>query len=107
MNKRKNIIVMTTHDFGQHLYAYGAEKYPDVMAIAGVEISTHYLSRKIHIVGIFLDHTCENLQNFLKDIQLKRRQRNELMAQKLLHLIFMVLMNGRAGNVRAAGQNNF
>jgi 3',5'-nucleoside bisphosphate phosphatase len=63
-----------------------AEKYPDILAISGVEISTIYYNREIHMLGLFLNHNSVELQDFLKDIQSKRRQRNELMAMKLTAL---------------------
>jgi len=81
-------LALTDHDTvaGIPDFLRGALEYPALTAIAGVEISTLYQRREIHIVGIFLDHTCAKLHEFLKDIQVKRRQRNELMAQKLTSL---------------------
>lgn len=46
MNKRKNIIVMTTHDLGQHLHAYGVETvqtpHLDRMAAQGVLFENNF-----------------------------------------------------------------
>jgi 3',5'-nucleoside bisphosphate phosphatase len=81
-------LALTDHDTvaGIPEFLKAGEKYPDLLAIPGVEISTMYFHREIHMLGLFLDHTCVELQNFLHGIQLKRRQRNELMAKKLTSL---------------------
>lgn len=81
-------LALTDHDTvaGIPEFLKAGEKYPDLLAIAGVEISTIYFRREIHMVGIFLDHSSVELHDFLKDIQLKRRQRNEIMALKLTSL---------------------
>lgn len=81
-------LALTDHDTvaGIPEFLKAAEKYPGLLAIAGVEISTLYFNREIHMLGLFLDHTCAALQEFLSGIQFKRRQRNELMAQKLTSL---------------------
>lgn len=81
-------LALTDHDTVDGIpgFLQAAAKYPDLLAIAGVEISTLHSGREIHIVGLFLDYNCVELQEFLKDIQFKRRQRNELMAMKLTSL---------------------
>lgn len=81
-------LALTDHDTvaGIPEFLQAAEKYPGLLAIAGVEISTLYRNREIHIVGLFLDHNCVELQDFLTGVQLKRRRRNELMAAKLTSL---------------------
>ena len=81
-------LALTDHDTvaGVPELLEAAEKYPDLLAIAGVEISTIYFHREIHMLGLWVDHNSMELQEFLNDIQVKRRQRNELMAQKLTSL---------------------
>ncbi len=81
-------LALTDHDTvaGIPEFLKAAEQYPELLAIAGVEISTIYFSREIHLLGLFLDPDCVELQDFLNDIQRKRRLRNELMAQKLTYL---------------------
>ena len=87
-NNKLKALALTDHDTvaGISEFLEAAEKYPDLLAIAGVEISTLYFRREIHILGLFLDHTSVELQDFLSDIQSKRRRRNELMAIKLTSL---------------------
>jgi predicted metal-dependent phosphoesterase TrpH len=78
-------LALTDHDTVDGIpdFLKSAEKYPDLLAIPGVEISTSYYNREVHIIGLFLDHENETLQSFLKEIQTKRKLRNELMANKL------------------------
>ena len=87
-NDKLKALALTDHDTvaGIPDFLKAAQKYPDLLAIPGVEISTLYFRREIHILGLFLDHTSVRLQDFLSDIQSKRRQRNELMALKLTSL---------------------
>ena len=59
-------------------------------AIPGVEISTIYSSREVHIVGLFIDHNNAELLAFLSQIQEKRVLRNELMVQKLASIGYEV-----------------
>ena len=81
-------LALTDHDTvaGIPEFLEAGKKHTNLLAIAGVEISTIYFNREIHMLGLFLDHTCVELLDFLKDIQGKRRLRNELMAQKLTSL---------------------
>ena len=81
-------LALTDHDTvaGIPEFLRAAGKYPELLAIPGVEISTLYRNREIHIVGLFPDHNCPELCNFLADVQLKRRRRNEQMAAKLTSL---------------------
>ena len=54
-----------------------------VETIPGVELSTSYGSREIHIVGLFIDHESESLKNFLAGERAKRLRRNRDMKIKL------------------------
>ncbi len=86
--KGLNALALTDHDTvaGISEFLQSGEKYPGLLAISGVEISTLYFRREIHILGLFIDHTCVELQKFLDDVKSKRQQRNELMALKLTSL---------------------
>ncbi|MDD5728783.1 MAG: PHP domain-containing protein, partial [Victivallales bacterium] len=81
-------LALTDHDTAAGIprFLEAAAAYPHIHAIPGVEISTSLYTREIHILGLFIDCTCPELQCFLEDIQQKRRMRNELMAQKLCSL---------------------
>ena len=55
-------------------------------AIPGVELSTRFEDREIHIAGLFLDPASPELATFLEDQRRERRERGELMRQKLTRL---------------------
>ena len=61
-------LALTDHDTvaGIPEFLKAGGKYPDLLTIAGVEISTIYFRREIHIVGIFLNHSSVKLQDFRK-----------------------------------------
>ncbi len=54
-----------------------------VIAVPGVEISTAFDRREVHIVGLFIDHHSPELNVFLDDICNKRHERNEKIIAKL------------------------
>ncbi len=51
--------------------------------IPGIEFSTEYEGKDIHIVGIYVDYKSEVFQNYLKDFQDSRDNRNRKMCLKL------------------------
>ncbi|MDD5596750.1 MAG: PHP domain-containing protein [Victivallaceae bacterium] len=81
-------LALTDHDTVAGIPAFleAAKAHPGIQAIPGVEVSTLYANREIHIVGLFPDHKNPELLNFLSDVQRKRRERNERMAEKLTAL---------------------
>ncbi|MFA6713830.1 MAG: PHP domain-containing protein [Victivallales bacterium] len=81
-------LALTDHDTvaGIPVFLEAAKAHPGIQAIPGVEISTLYANREIHIVGLFPDHKNPELLDFLSDVQHKRRERNERMAEKLTDL---------------------
>ncbi|MDD5696979.1 MAG: PHP domain-containing protein [Victivallaceae bacterium] len=81
-------LALTDHDTvaGIPDFLQAAVRYPEVAAIPGVEISTLCSGRELHIIGLFLDHENPGLLDFLNDLQLKRRRRNERLAEKLAAL---------------------
>ena len=54
--------------------------------IPGVELSTRFEDREIHIAGLFLDPASPELAAFLEAQRRERRERGELMRQKLTRL---------------------
>ncbi len=81
-------LALTDHDTvaGIPEFLREGENCSGLQTIPGVEISTLYSRREIHILGLFINHKQTELQEFLDDIQSKRQLRNELMASKLTSL---------------------
>ncbi|MCP3968364.1 MAG: PHP domain-containing protein [Lentisphaerae bacterium] len=78
-------IALTDHDTvgGIPEFLKAAEKHPEVEVIPGVEISTIFNGRELHIIGLFIDHNETGLLKFLKTVQEKRENRNQAMVRKL------------------------
>lgn len=75
---------LTDHDTTDGLddaLAYAANK--DIEVIPGIEFSTEYEGRDIHVVGLYIDYTEERFQHYLKDFQNSRNLRNQKMCKKL------------------------
>ncbi len=79
---------LTDHDTVAGIPAFfrAAEAYPGLEAIAGVELSTVYCSREMHIVGLFIDPASPELNAFLERQRLERMERSELIRSRLASL---------------------
>ncbi|RLV58559.1 PHP domain-containing protein [Parashewanella curva] len=76
-----NIIAITDHDTVAGLpmaHGYIAAQNLPIKLINGVEISTNWKNHDIHIVGLNIDPTCPELENFLST---QRELRNERAAE--------------------------
>ena len=78
-------VALTDHDTtaGIPEFLEAGRSSGEVETIPGVELSTRYGAREIHIVGLFIDHRAESLRNFLAGEQAKRVRRNRDMKVKL------------------------
>ncbi len=92
-------VALTDHDtvagidrFLAAAEAGGAEGIP------GVEISTIYGSRELHIVGLFIDHRAPDLSRFLEAQRLERLERARRLAARLSELGYPVTMPELAGD---------
>ena len=86
--KQLTAVALTDHDTVKGIpdLLEAAEDFPEITAIAGVELSSVYAARELHIVGLWIDHTCEALAEYLETQRLKRCERNETMRKKLISL---------------------
>lgn len=58
-----------------------AERVPEV--IPGIEFSTEYQGKDVHIVGLYIDHHDSNFQKYLQDFVASRISRNRKMCELL------------------------
>lgn len=65
----------------EELRASGVLHVPQV--IPGIELSTEYAGRDIHLVGLYIDHHSTSFQNALKHFTDSRVERNRKMCAKL------------------------
>lgn len=84
---------LTDHDTTDGIdEAINAGNELDIEVIPGIEISTDYLDKEIHIVGLCIDHNNEELQNALSSELRKRNERNLEMADRFNRAGFPVTM---------------
>lgn len=70
-----------TISYAESLRASGATNVPEV--IPGIELSTEYAGRDIHLVGLYIDHHSASFQNALKHFTDSRVERNRKMCARL------------------------
>jgi predicted metal-dependent phosphoesterase TrpH len=56
---------------------------PDCEVVPGIELSTEYEKRDIHILGLYIDYKNDTFLHYLTDFQNSRELRNEKMCIKL------------------------
>ena len=85
-------IALTDHDTvaGIGDFLREAKLHPELEAIAGVELSTRFGAREMHIVGLFLDPESVELNAFLSAAREERMLRNEAIKAKLASLNYPV-----------------
>ncbi len=77
-------VALTDHDTvaGLEEFMAAAEK-DQVTAVPGVEISTTFDHREVHILGLFIDYHSAELNAFLDMVRTRRHERNERIIAKL------------------------
>ncbi|USD66323.1 PHP domain-containing protein [Vibrio sp. SCSIO 43136] len=81
-----DVLAITDHDTTAGLAqarAYVAEKQLDLQIISGIEISTVWQNKDIHIVGLNVDVNSAELNRLIEEQQARRVARSELMATRL------------------------
>ncbi|MCT4606789.1 MAG: PHP domain-containing protein [Marinisporobacter sp.] len=63
-----------------------SQEYDDFLVIPGIEFSTLYYDREVHILGYFIDYKNQQLIHMTKRIKNYRAKRIELMVDKLREL---------------------
>lgn len=75
---------LTDHDTTEGLEeAFMAAKGKNIEVIPGIEFSTEYQGKDIHILGLYIDYNGEEFKKYLVDFQNSRTIRNEKMCKKL------------------------
>ncbi|MBD5465289.1 MAG: PHP domain-containing protein [Lachnospiraceae bacterium] len=85
MKKGLSAFALTDHDTTEGLEeAFLAAEGKDIEVIPGIEFSTEYQGKDIHILGLYIDYKGEEFRKYLKDFQQSREIRNEKMCKKLV-----------------------
>lgn len=84
LEKNLSAFALTDHDTTQGIAeALEAAKGKDIEVIPGIELSTEYEGKDIHIVGLYIDYEGEEFKKYLQDFRDSRDLRNKKMCQKL------------------------
>ncbi|MDR0933039.1 MAG: PHP domain-containing protein [Victivallales bacterium] len=106
-------VALTDHDTvgGIPEFLDAAKAFPDLEAIPGVEISTVFGNREMHIVGLFLNASNEILTAFLEEMRNNRKIRNEAIRIKLNSLGYPLSYDhpdlAAAGDTASIGRPHF
>ncbi|MDD4817775.1 MAG: PHP domain-containing protein [Victivallaceae bacterium] len=86
--KRLAAVALTDHDTVSGIPEFLAEapRYPELRLIPGVELSSRFNNRELHIVGLEIDVENQEFLDFLEKMRLERVARAEKMALKLAAL---------------------
>ena len=81
-------IALTDHDTvaGVREFLETGKKYPETEFIPGVELSSLYGSRELHIVGLYVDTENADFLSYLEQMRVWRLERNIEMAKRLASL---------------------
>lgn len=79
-------VALTDHDTTAGLEEFMSAKYDGMENIPGVELSSRFFTREIHIVGLWVDYQNEEFQKFLLSQRVDRARRNEEIRLKLKYL---------------------
>ncbi len=84
-------VALCDHDTvsGNAEFLAAAESSP-VEAVPGIEFSTLLFHKDVHILGLYIDHTCEALRQPLEHLRQKRLERNKQMIYRLRTAGFMI-----------------
>lgn len=84
VSKNLAAVALTDHDTEAGIdEALAAAEGKDIEVIPGIEFSTEYEGRDIHIVGLYIDHKNETFQKYLRQFRDSRDLRNRKMCAKL------------------------
>lgn len=78
-------VALTDHDTvsGIPEFLAAAKEYPECEAIPGVELACSFMSREVHIVGLFINPAGSKLREFIEDARQERMRRNRDLLVKL------------------------
>lgn len=86
LEKGLSAIALTDHDTTDGLREFDeSAKSKPIEAIPGIELSTEYEGKDVHIVGLFIDENQPDFQKHLKNFVASRDMRNEKMCANLRH----------------------
>jgi len=80
-------LALTDHDSLEGLPEFLAmQDRVDTRLIPGIELSCRFLNLELHILGLMVDFENPGFQDRIRDLQIRRLERNLRMAERLTHL---------------------
>ena len=78
-------VALTDHDTlgGLEEFMDASRNHPECEAICGVELACSFMSREIHIVGLFINPNSQELNSFIENARIERMRRNRDLLIKL------------------------
>ena len=78
-------VALTDHDTlgGLQEFMDASKNHPECEAICGVELACSFMSREIHIVGLFINPNSQDLNSFIENARIERMRRNRDLLIKL------------------------
>lgn len=84
VSKNLAAVALTDHDTEAGIdEALAAAEGKNIEVVPGIEFSTEYEGRDIHVVGLYIDHKNESFQKYLKQFRDSRDLRNRKMCARL------------------------
>lgn len=84
LSKNLRAFALTDHDTTDGIdEAVEYAKGKDIEVIPGIELSTEYMGKDVHIVGLYINHKSNAFLNHIKTFRDSREERNEKMCNKL------------------------
>ena len=76
---------ITDHDTieGVEEFLLAGKNFPEMKCFPGVELSSRYGYREIHIIGLGINHHNQELRKFLDNMKLERLRRARIMSERL------------------------
>ncbi len=91
IQKNLKAFALTDHDgidgldeaiaYAESLTVTGAKNVPEI--VPGIEISTEYCGKDVHILGLYIDYKCPVFVEYISNFIASREHRNETMCAKL------------------------
>ena len=106
-------LAVTDHDTvgGVAGFLERAKRFPGMAAVPGVELSTVFGARELHIVGLFIDPESPELLTFLEEMRRIRQERNERIFRRLDSLGYRISWEDPAfqstGDTASLGRPHF
>lgn len=94
IEKKLKYIAITDHDTIESQYIVKANQFSNkITVIPGLEISTEYMHREIHLLGYFIDINNSELKKILNKVRISREERAKKIIDKLNELNIKIEFN--------------